>query len=144
MKKTLGTKIFVGLSLYFLSSILIAHEHETCSEGRSCWFLYNNSTENISYSCSGYARNPIFGTKNMQTNKTYSYQFCTGWGDGMGYPESGTPITCHLSYEDGRKIAFDFKTLNWGDKISFHVDDNKITATLEDMWSGKIKVIEAD
>lgn len=117
-----------------ISQFSFAHTHVNCSnyKGNSCWFANNKSQDIVSISCKDSYQSEFKTQLNPDGN--YSYQFCDGWGDGLGYPETGVASDCIVQYQNGKNINFRIVAIDWGNRVDFVVNDNNVAVSLTTTW----------
>lgn len=128
---------FYLFSLIFFSfdKQSFAHSHVNCADpkGNSCWFAKNESSNPVSIFCSDPHR-AEFKT-NLAPTDLYSYQFCNGYADGLGYPEPGMPTDCQVQYANGKIISFRFYSIDWGNRVDLTVKEAEIALKLSSVWN---------
>lgn len=127
-------KSIFSVSILLMSQIAFAHSHINCSSqsGNSCWFANNNSQYSANISCMDSYKTE-FKTQ-LNTNGNYSYQFCDGWGDGLGYPEPGIATECVVQYQNSKIINFRFSSIDWGNKVEFFINESNVSVRLTQAW----------
>lgn len=127
-------KFILAFLFLFISQLSFAHTHPNCTnyQGNSCWFANNKSQGTVSISCKDSYQSEFKTQLNSDGN--YSYQFCDGWGDGMGYPETGVASDCAVQYQSGKNINFRIAAIDWGNRVDFVVNESNVAVSLTTTW----------
>lgn len=104
---------------------LTAHEHPVCKHTteNSCWSISNTASQAVTLHCASEAGAP-FAVKSLSPGKSWSYQYCSGLADGLGY--AAGDVTCRAAHEGKPAVTFQFSAKNFGDRAQFTVTDKKI------------------
>lgn len=81
-----------------------------------------------------------FSSSNLGPQKIYSEQYNMGWGDGLGFPEPGVPVSCEFNYK-GYQAHLNFITQDWGERAQFEVNQKEVVLTTQG-WSSEKRVIK--
>lgn len=130
--------------------VLGAYAYGQCRsiDNGSCWNAINESSFKVDLACTSTdskAYGQFFKTQlDTENAKSYSKQFDTSWGDGMGFPEPQTRFTCQIKMHDSHKSAqIDFETLNWGDRVQIKITDRELSVLLRSNWNQQTKTCKA-
>lgn len=136
---TLG-QIFLGMGFFLGANQAFAHSYENCRtlDESSCWHGVNDTDKKISIKCN----ESEFKTE-LDAGKLYSYQYCSGWADGMGYPAPATFFMCEVSMKEPSKfVAVSFSTIGYGDRVGIRVTNQGVSVTLKEYWGSQIKTVQ--
>lgn len=115
------------LTLYALVPLapLAAHEHPLCKHTteNSCWTISNTGKQAITLRCESESGAP-FVVKSLAAGKSWSYQYCSGLADGLGY--AAGDVTCRAERGGKQAVTFKFSAKNFGDRIQFTVTEKKV------------------
>jgi hypothetical protein len=116
--------LLVCVAIVFTIEPRAAHEFPNCHHltDNSCWHAMNHTNGRASISCRMSGLNATFWAKELQPNKLFSYQFCSGLGDGLGY--AAGKVSCEIDRE-GRKSAIRFTTNSMGDSIMIEIGNSE-------------------
>lgn len=132
MNKYLFTLFALGYS-----SSLLAHELDRCYEENSCWIANNKTNQVVHISCEDSDHWRFHHSKFIKilnSNETASHQYCTMWGDGLGYPAPGVVSKCTINYESGKLIQFQFSSIDWGNMVEFNIENELVNVKLSPVW----------
>lgn len=131
--------ILLILVSFLLEGLAFAHSYEGCEnlDNKGCWHSINRTQEEVVVDCN----QGEFVTR-MPADQSYSYQFCPGWGDGLGYPEPNKYYQCSLSFSKGQVVSLAFHTLNWGDRVQILIRNDDVTLHLRAYWNSQVKTYQ--
>jgi hypothetical protein len=132
--------VLVAVPLLVMNTSTPAHEFATCRDtaDQSCWSISNNSAETVTLSCKHEGVGAEFRAENLMPGRTWSFQYCPGLADGMGF--SGGRVECDLRRKSSAtKFRFDSK--EFGDRVAFVVTQREVATTVSSYWTkGSVKV----
>ena len=130
---------FLPAVLLTLNPVAFSHEYPHCKnlDSSSCWQAINETHQNISLACNLQG----IGTQ-LSPLQAHSYQYCTGWGDGLGFPEPNRRIECKVSRDGTESPSFEIHTLGWGDRVQIRITERSIFVRLREYWKSYEKTLE--
>lgn len=103
-------------------------------DGGSCWHVVNNAQTDASINCDGYGINGMFKKNSLSPGEIFSEQYSKGWGDGLGFPEPNISFTCTVAVNQ-KNAQLQFRTIDWGDRVKFIIENDKVKVELRAYWS---------
>lgn len=128
--KQVGKLSFV----FIISFSIFAHENPICidTKGNSCWSIQNENKKAVSVLCSHEGLGSPFRYSELEPQKKWSFQYCSGLSDGLGF--AGNKVNCQISIGKN-KTKFDFESGGLGDIVFFRVLENEVQVEIQSYWS---------
>jgi hypothetical protein len=132
----LTTNIVLMCGSFLASLPVLAHQHVNCRslDANSCWHAVNESNEGVSIHCDNLA------TGNLDLGQVYSYQFCSGLNDGLGY--GAAQVNCEAIFASGERLGFTIASVASGDRVQIKATSARVVVTQRPMWSSRTSVHE--
>jgi hypothetical protein len=130
----------VAVPLLFMNTSAPAHEFATCRDtaDQSCWSISNNSAEAVTLTCTHQGLGAEFRTEHLMPGRKWSYQYCPGLADGMGF--SAGSVECDLRRKSAA-TKFRFESKEFGDRVAFVVTQREVATTVSSYWTkGSVKM----
>ncbi len=124
----------LAIMILAVSQSTQAHEYPICKDthGNSCWSFRSEAKTELNLRCT-MAEGGSFNVTKLEPGKFWSYQFCSGLADGLGF-SAGT-VSCTLERPGRAALQFTFAAPNPGDRVEFTARERDIEVRVLPYWS---------